>query len=400
LDDTMLNSLKKDLSDIAIDERHFYPLLPLRDVVVFPNVVVPLFVGREKSIKALEYALSHDKQIFLSAQADAKVDEPSPKDIFPFGTLGTVLQLLKLPDGTVKALIEGKERGMIENFMDKQGFFMVEVSKCPDTLVSTPEIKALVRSINNSFEEYAKYNNKIGKEIVSAVTSIEDPGRLADTIAGHLALKVSDKQEILESVDLNQRLSKLYEKLGSEVDILRLEHRLRTRVKKQMEKTQKDYYLNEQIRAIQKEMGTKDDFKAELDELQKKIKRKRLTKEAHSKVKQEFKKLKMMSPMSAEAAVVRNYIDWIIDLPWFDKTKSKLEIEEAEAILEEDHYGLEKPKERIVEYLAVQRLTKKIKGPILCLVGPPGVGKTSLAKSVARATGRKFIRLSLGGGQR
>lgn len=397
MDDTMLNSLKKDLSDNATDERHYYPLLPLRDVVVFPNVVVPLFVGREKSIKALEYALSQDKQIFLSTQADAKVDDPSPKDIFAFGTLGTVLQLLKLPDGTVKALIEGKERGVIENFMDKQGFFMVEVSKCQDILTSTPETKALVRSINNSFEEYAKYNNKIGKEIVSAVTSIEDPGRLADTIAGHLALKVSDKQEILESVDVNQRLNKLYEKLGGEVDILRLEHRLRTRVKKQMEKTQKDYYLNEQIRAIQKEMGTKDDFKAELDELQKKIKRKRLTKEAHSKVKQEFKKLTMMSPMSAEAAVVRNYIDWIIDLPWFDKTKSKLEIEEAEAILEEDHYGLEKPKERIVEYLAVQRLTKKIKGPILCLVGPPGVGKTSLAKSVARATGRKFIRLSLGG---
>ncbi len=397
MDNTMSNAINEDFSDIAADERQFYPLLPLRDVVVFPNVVVPLFVGREKSIKALEYALSHDKQIFLSTQADAKVDDPSPKDIFVFGTLGTVLQLLKLPDGTVKALIEGKERGVIENFMDKQGFFMVEVSRSEDSFAPTPEIEALVRSINNSFEEYAKYNNKIGKEIVSAVTSIDDPGRLADTIAGHLALKVSDKQEILEAIDLNQRLNKLYEKLGSEVDILRLEHRLRTRVKKQMEKTQKDYYLNEQIRAIQKEMGTKDDFKAELDELQKKIKRKRLTKEAHSKVKQEFKKLKMMSPMSAEAAVVRNYIDWIIDLPWFDKTKSKLEIEEAEVILEEDHYGLEKPKERIVEYLAVQRLTKKIKGPILCLVGPPGVGKTSLAKSVARATGRKFIRLSLGG---
>ncbi len=397
MDNTMSNSIKEDFNDIAADERHFYPLLPLRDVVVFPNVVVPLFVGREKSIKALEYALSQDKQIFLSTQADAKVDDPSPKDIFAFGTLGTVLQLLKLPDGTVKALIEGKERGVIENFMDKQGFFMVEVSRSEDSFAPTPEIEALVRSINNSFEEYAKYNNKIGKEIVSAVTSIEDPGRLADTIAGHLALKVSDKQEILESVELNQRLNKLYEKLGGEVDILRLEHRLRSRVKKQMEKTQKDYYLNEQIRAIQKEMGTKDDFKAELDELQKKIKRKRLTKEAHLKVKQEFKKLKMMSPMSAEAAVVRNYIDWIIDLPWFDKTKSKLEIEEAEVILEEDHYGLEKPKERIVEYLAVQRLTKKIKGPILCLVGPPGVGKTSLAKSVARATGRKFIRLSLGG---
>jgi len=393
----MLNSIKNDLRDMATVERRYYPLLPLRDVVVFPNVVVPLFVGRDKSIKALEHALSHDKRVFLSAQVDAKVDDPSPKDIFAIGTLGTVLQLLKLPDGTVKALIEGKQRGVIENFVDKQGFFMVEVSERETSHVATPEIEALVRSIHTSFEEYAKYNNKIGKEIVTAVTSIEDPGRMADTIAGHLALKVSDKQEILEAVDLIQRLNKLFQKLGSEVDILRLEHRLRTRVKKQMEKTQKDYYLNEQIRAIQKEMGTKDDFKAELDELEKKIKRKKVSKEAHLRLKQEFKKLKMMSPMSAEAAVVRNYIDWIIDLPWFDKTKSKLEIEEAEAILDEDHYGLEKPKERILEYLAVQRLTKKIKGPILCLVGPPGVGKTSLAKSVARATGRNFIRLSLGG---
>ncbi|MBC8420748.1 MAG: endopeptidase La [Proteobacteria bacterium] len=393
----MLNSFKKDLSDLAMGEKRYYPLLPLRDVIVFPNLVVPLFVGRNKSIKALEYALSHDKQIFLSAQANAKVDDPSPKDIFAFGTLGAVLQLLKLPDGTVKALIEGKERGKIESFLDKQGFFMVEVSKCQCSYTATPETEALIRSIKSSFEEYAKYNNKMGKEIVSAVTSIEDPERLADTIAGHLALKVSDKQEILEAVELNLRLNKLFEKLGGEVDILRIEHRLRTRVKKQMEKTQKDYYLNEQIRAIQKEMGTKDDFKAELDELQKKIKRKKLTKEAHLKVKQEFKKLKMMSPMSAEATVVRNYIDWIIDLPWFDKTNSKLQIEEAETILDEDHYGLEKPKERIVEYLAVQRLTKKIKGPILCLVGPPGVGKTSIAKSVARATGRNFIRLSLGG---
>jgi len=378
-------------------EKHYYPLLPLRDVVVFPNVVVPLFVGRDKSIQALEYALSHEKRVFLSAQVDAKVDNPSPKDIFAFGTVGSVLQLLKLPDGTVKALIEGKERGVIENFVDKQGFFMVEISERSTPHAESPEIEALVRSIHESFEEYAKYNSKIGKEIVSAVIAIEDPGRMADTIAGHLALKVSDKQEILEAVELTQRLHRLYEKLGSEVDILQLEHRLRARVKKQMEKTQKDYYLNEQIRAIQKEMGTKDDFKAELDELEKKLKRKKVSKEAHLRLKQEFKKLKMMSPMSAEAAVVRNYIDWIIDLPWFDKTKSKLKIEEAETILDEDHYGLEKPKQRILEYLAVQRLTKKIKGPILCLVGPPGVGKTSLAKSVARATGRNFIRLSLGG---
>ena len=393
----MMDILENDMGEMPSIEKQYYPLLPLRDVVVFPNVVVPLFVGRDKSIKALEYALSHDKRVFLAAQVDAKVDDPSPKDIFSFGTLGAVLQLLKLPDGTVKALIEGKQRGLIENFVDKQGFFMVEITERTTPSEKGPEVEALVRSIHDSFEEYAKYNNKIGKEIVSAVTAIEDPGRMADTIAGHLALKVVDKQEILEAVDLPERLHKLFEKLGSEVDILRLEHRLRARVKKQMEKTQKDYYLNEQIRAIQKEMGTKDDFKAELDELEKRIKRKKVSKEAHLRLKQEFKKLKMMSPMSAEAAVVRNYIDWIIDLPWFDKTRSKLKIEEAEAILDEDHYGLEKPKERILEYLAVQRLTKKIKGPILCLVGPPGVGKTSLARSVARATGRNFIRLSLGG---
>ena len=394
----MLNSEEKESQDqVGFDEKFYYPLLPLRDVVVFPNVVVPLFVGRKKSIKALEYALSHEKEVFLSAQADANVDDPTPKDIYAFGTLGTVLQLLKLPDGTVKALIEGKERGRIDNFMDKQGFFMVEVRKAEEISVSNKETEALMRSINTSFEEYAKLNTKIGKEIVSAVTAIEDPGRLADTIAGHLAMKVADKQNILETIDPNKRLEQLFGQLENEVDILRLEQRLRTRVKKQMEKTQKDYYLNEQIRAIQKEMGTKDDFKAELADLEKKIKRKKVSKEAHQRLKQEFKKLKMMSPMSAEAAVVRNYIDWIIDLPWFDKSKKKFDIAEAEIILNEDHYGLEKPKERILEYLAVQRLTKKMRGPILCLVGPPGVGKTSLAKSVARATGRNYVRLSLGG---
>jgi ATP-dependent Lon protease len=376
---------------------YHYPLLPLRDVVVFPNVVVPLFVGRDKSIKALEYAMSHQKEIFLSAQKDAKVDNPTPQNIYAFGTIGVVLQLLKLPDGTVKALIEGRERGKIQGFVDKQEFFMVEVNKVPSHYLADLETRALVRSINSSFEEYAQLNNKIGPEIVSAVTSIEDPGRLADTIAGHLALKVSDKQELLEIEDLNLRLETLYAKIGSELDILKLEQRIKERVKKQMEKTQKDYYLNEQMRAIHKEMGTKDDFKAELDELEKKIKRKRLSKEAHTRVKQEFSKLKMMSPMSAEAAVVRNYIDWILSLPWYEKTKVRLDIKEAETILEEDHYGLERPKERILEYLAVQRLAEKVKGPILCLVGPPGVGKTSLAKSVARATGRNFVRLSLGG---
>ena len=394
----MLNSEEKESQgQTGFDEKFYYPLLPLRDVVVFPNVVVPLFVGRKKSIKALEYALSHEKEVFLSAQADANVDDPTPKDIYSFGTLGTVLQLLKLPDGTVKALIEGKERGRIDNFMDKQGFFMVEVRKAEEISVSNKETEALMRSINTSFEEYAKLNTKIGKEIVSAVMAIQDPGRLADTIAGHLAMKVADKQNILEAIDPNKRLEQLFGQLENEVDILRLEQRLRTRVKKQMEKTQKDYYLNEQIRAIQKEMGTKDDFKAELADLEKKIKRKKVSKEAHQRLTQEFKKLKMMSPMSAEAAVVRNYIDWIIDLPWFDKSKKKFDIAEAEVILNEDHYGLEKPKERILEYLAVQRLTKKMRGPILCLVGPPGVGKTSLAKSVARATGRNYVRLSLGG---
>ncbi len=388
---------KNDADDLLGDEKYYYPLLPLRDVVVFPNVVVPLFVGRDKSIKALEYAMSHQKEVFLSAQKDAKVDKPSPKDIFHFGTIGAVLQLLKLPDGTVKALIEGKERGKIENFLDNREFFMVEVTKLTQEDDFNVEIKALIRSINTSFVEYAKLNNKISDEISSTVTSIEDPVRLADTIAGHLALKVVDKQELLEEQNLTRRLERIYEKLRNEIDILKLETRLRTRVKKQMEKTQKDYYLNEQMRAIQKEMGTKDDFKAELDELQKKIKRKRLSKEAHNRVMQEFKKLKMMSPMSAEAAVVRNYVDWILSLPWYDKTKEKLDIDEAQKVLDEDHYGLEKPKERILEYLAVQRLTKKIRGPILCLVGPPGVGKTSLAKSVSRATGRNFVRLSLGG---
>ncbi|MDY6973744.1 MAG: endopeptidase La, partial [Thermodesulfobacteriota bacterium] len=365
--------------------------------VVFPNMVVPLFVGRSKSIHALEYAMSHKKEIFLSAQKDAKVDNPSAQDIYVSGTLSNVLQLLKLPDGTVKALIEGKERGRIVDFLDRQQFFMVQVEKLQSQYETNLETKAFVRSICSNFEKYAKLNNKISEEIVSTVTTLEDPARLADTVAGYLVLRTRDKQELLEIEDLNLRLEKLFEKLNNEIDILRLEQRLRTRVKKQMEKTQKDYYLNEQMRAIHKEMGTKDDFKAELDELEKKIRRKKLSKEAHSRVKQEFKKLKLMSPMSAEGTVVRNYIDWILSLPWYDKTKEKLDIDEAEAILEEDHYGLEKPKERILEYLAVQRLIKKIRGPILCFVGPPGVGKTSLAKSVARATGRNFIRLSLGG---
>lgn len=393
----MFNINKNNSIDLLAGEKNKYPLLPLRDVVVFPNMVVPLFVGRDRSIKALEYAMSHEKDIFLSAQKDAKVDSPTQKDIFFFGTLGSVLQLLRLPDGTVKALIEGKHRAQIEVFLDNQEFFMVEVQKRETPYKVDSNTTALMRTVNASFDEYAKLNKKIGKDLVSTVLSIEDPSRLADTITAHLALKVVDKQELLESEDVNIRLEKLFEKLTNEINILALEGRLKKRVKKQMEKTQKDYYLNEQMRAIQKEMGTKDDFKAELDQLEKKIKKKRLSKEANTKIWQEFKKLKMMSPMSAEATVVRNYIDWILALPWYDHTKDKMDIEEAETILEEDHYGLRKPKERILEYLAVQTLAKKIKGPILCLVGPPGVGKTSLAKSVARATGRHFVRLSLGG---
>ncbi|MFH1490741.1 MAG: endopeptidase La, partial [Pseudomonadota bacterium] len=393
----MFNMNKRDPQGFFKEETLQYPLLPLRDVVVFPNMVVPLFVGRDKSIKALEYAMSHEKEIFLSAQKDAKVDNPQAKDIYSIGTLGAVLQLLRLPDGTVKALIEGKQRAKIETYLDGEEFFMVYISKLTTEYQITIETKALMRTVIESFEEYAELNEKIGKDLVSTVSTMEDPSRLADTIAAHLTLRVSDKEELLEIEDVNKRLESLYEKVRNEINILSLESRLKKRVKKQMEKTQKDYYLNEQMRAIQKEMGAKDDFKAELDELEKKIKRKKLSKEAHSRVWQEFKKLKMMSPMSAEATVVRNYIDWIISLPWKERTKDKLDITAAENILEEDHYGLQKPKERILEYLAVQTLTKKIKGPILCFVGPPGVGKTSLAKSVARATGRNFVRLSLGG---
>ncbi len=378
-------------------EKAEYPLLPLRDVVVFPNVVVPLFVGRKKSIRALEYAMAHKKEIFLATQKDAKIDDPSPKEIYAFGTIGTVLQLLRLPDGTVKTLVEGKQRGKIERYLDEESFFLVEVVKLPDQYEITKETEALVRNLREAFEEYASLSNKINKEIVNTVISIEDPVKLCDTIAGHVTLKTKDKQELLEIQDLNKRLEKLLEKLVGEIEILKLEQRLKERVKKQMEKNQRDYYLSEQMKAIQKEMGMKDDFASDLEELEKRIRRKRLPKEARERVWQEFKKLKLMPPMSAEATVVRNYIDWILSIPWYEKSQVKLDLKEAKRILDEDHYGLEKPKERILEYLAVQHLTKKNKGPILCFVGPPGVGKTSLAKSIARATGRNFVRLSLGG---
>jgi len=373
------------------------PLLPLRDIVVFPYMVAPLFVGREASINALEHAMSLDKRIFLAAQKDAQVDKPGAQDIFPEGTIGTILQLLRLPDGTVKALIEGRERGTITQYLDHPDFFLVQVSPRVETMGEGLEIKALVRSVNSTFKAYARLNKKIPAEVIKAVESIENPVQLSDTVAAHLPLKLEDKQILLVSHSLAERLEKIYGFMRGEIEVLQIEQRIKTRVKKQMEKTQREYYLNEQMRAIQKEMGEKDDFKQEVEELEKRLAGKRMPREAKEKCSHEIKKLKMMSPMSAEATVVRNYIDWILALPWYERSRDKLDIDEAEQILEEDHYGLEKPKERILEYLAVQGLVRKVKGPILCLVGPPGVGKTSLAKSVARATGRSFVRLSLGG---
>jgi ATP-dependent Lon protease len=374
-----------------------YPLLPLRDIVIFPNMVAPLFVGREKSIKALEYAMGQDKIIFLATQRKAKTDTPSEKDIFRTGAVATILQLLRLPDGTVKALVEGKKRGQIDKFVSNPDFFMVQVEEIPEETEKDVQIEALMRSTSQAFEKYAKLNKKISQEMVLSVSSIDEPGRLADTIASHMPFKIEYKQNLLESIPHFKRLELLYSYISGEIEIIQTEHRIKGRVKKQMEKTQREYYLNEQMRAIQKEMGEKDDFRSELAELQKRIKRKRMSREGASKVRAEFKKLKLMSPMSAEATVVRNYIDWLLSLPWYDRTKDKLDIDAATQILDEDHYGLEKPKERILEYLAVQALVKKIKGPILCFVGPPGVGKTSLSKSIARALGRNFIRLSLGG---
>lgn len=374
-----------------------YPLLPLRDIVIFPNMVAPLFVGREKSIKALEHAMGEGKTIFLATQKKAKTDNPTEKDIFRVGAVATILQLLRLPDGTVKALVEGKKRGKIDKFLSNDDFFMVQVKSIEEKIEQNVKIEALMRSTVQAFEVYAKLNKKISQEMVLSVSSIEEPGRLADTIASHMPFKIEYKQKLLEAIPQFKRLEMLYAYISGEIEIIQTEQRIKGRVKKQMEKTQREYYLNEQMRAIQKEMGEKDDFRNELADLQRRIKRKRMAREAAAKVRAEFKKLKLMSPMSAEATVVRNYIDWLLALPWYERTKDKLDIDQASIILDEDHYGLEKPKERILEYLAVQALVKKIKGPILCFVGPPGVGKTSLSKSIARALGRNFIRLSLGG---
>lgn len=380
------------------DDTVTLPLLPLRDVVIFPYMVAPLFVGREKSIRALEEAMKKDKEILLAAQKDAKTNDPTEDDIYKIGTIGTIVQMLRLPDGTVKVLVEGKRRAQIVRFLPSPSFFLVEAQRASDEEEVGVETEALMRTIVTAFEEYVKLNKKIPSEVLVTISSIDTAGKLADTIASHLGLKLEDRQDILETLNPAERLEKLYEKLQAEVEILQIEKRIRTRVKKQMEKAQKEYYLTEQMRAIQKELGEKDDLKTEIQEFEEKLKEKALPEEVEQKVKREIKKLKMMSPMSAEATVVRNYIDWILSLPWTkEKTEDTIDLDKAAQILNEDHYGLEKPKERILEYLAVRALTKKLKGPILCFVGPPGVGKTSLAKSIARSMGRKFVRISLGG---
>ncbi len=373
------------------------PLLPLRDIIVFPHMVVPLFVGRQRSIKALEEAVANNKLIFLTTQKDAKVNEPAAEDMYPVGTVGNVVQLLRLPDGTVKVLVEGKKRGRIVRYVGQTDCFWVEVDEIEEVCDRLTEVEALTRSVSSTFENYVRLNKKIPPEMIMSAAAIDDPARLADTIIAHLGIKLEDKQTLLETFDPAERLEKVLGHMRSEIEILEVERRIRNRVKKQMEKTQKEYYLNEQMRAIQKELGEKDEFKNEIQELEEKIRQKKLSSEARDKIEKELKKLKMMSPMSAEATVVRNYIDWLLSLPWHEYTEDKLDIQEAEKVLEEDHYGLEKVKERILEYLAVQSLVGQLKGPILCFVGPPGVGKTSLGKSIARATGRKFVRVSLGG---
>ena len=386
---------KKDNRETTANDQ--LPLLPLRELIVFPHEVYPIFVGRQKSIKALEVAEAQKKPILLAAQKDARVAEPGPSDIYSVGTLGVVVQLLRLPDGTVKALLEGKKRARILRYAADDEFFKVEVEEIEEVCDRTTEVEALMRSVNATFDNYVRLNKKIPPEMVTSIAAVDDPAYLADKLVGHLGIKLEDKQSLLECANPAERLERILGYMRSELEILEVEKRIRSRVKKQMEKTQKEYYLNEQMRAIQKELGEKDEFKNEIQELEEKLRQKKMPAEAREKCEREIKKLKMMSPMSAEATVVRNYLDWFLALPWFEYTEDKLDIQEAERVLEEDHYGLDKVKQRILEYLAVQTLVGQLKGPILCLVGPPGVGKTSLGKSVARATGRKFVRVSLGG---
>src|SRR5215211_1394308 len=374
-----------------------YPVLPLRDIVVFPHMIVPLFVGREKSVRALEDVMKDDKQILLVTQKNAAQDDPSTADIFTVGTIGTVLQLLKLPDGTVKVLVEGGRRARIERFAENDQFFQAYAETIPESPGAHQEIEALGRTVVAQFEQYIKLNKKIPPEVLVSINQIEDPGKLADTVASHLTLKIPEKQELLETETVSERLEKVFGYMEGEIGVLQVEKRIRNRVKRQMEKTQREYYLNEQLKAIQKELGEGEDGRDEMAELEDRINKTRLTKEAHDKAMAELKKLRSMSPMSAEATVVRNYLDWLLSIPWQKRTKIKRDIKGAESVLNADHFGLEKVKERILEYLAVQQRMRKMKGPILCLVGPPGVGKTSIGKSVAHATGRNFVRMSLGG---
>ncbi len=384
-------------SEVIANQLMVTPVLPLRDVVVYPHMVIPLFVGREKSIKALDAAMEGNKQILLVAQKSASLDDPLEDDIYRIGTLSSILQLLKLPDGTVKVLVEGTTRANILNFLGARDYFAAQIAVMNSPVLEERESEVLSRSLLNQFDQYVKLNNKIPPEILSSLSSIDDAGRLADTIAAHMSLKISEKQNILELVDIRTRMERLMAVMESEIDLLQVEKRVRGRVKRQMEKNQREYYLNEQMKAIQKELGEMDDVPNELEELTTKIEKAGMSKEARTKVRAELNKLKMMSPMSAEATVVRNYIDWMVNVPWKKRTKLKHDLALAEQVLEEDHYGLEKVKERILEYLAVQQRVTKSKGPVLCLVGPPGVGKTSLGRSIARATNRKFVRMSLGG---
>jgi ATP-dependent Lon protease len=379
-----------------VSGKELFPVLPLRDIVVFPYMVVPLFVGREKSIAALEEVMRADKQILLAAQKNAGDDDPSPDAIYEIGTLASVLQLLKLPDGTVKVLVEGNARAKIIRYTSNASYFEAEVERVVEVPGAKDELEALARSVVTQFESYVKLNKKVSPEVLNNVGQIEDYAKLADTIASHLAVKISDKQDVLETGSISERLERVYTLMESEISVLQVERKIRSRVKRQMEKTQREYYLNEQMKAIQKELGDSDE-RDDISEFEEKIENTKLSKEAKDKALAELKKLKQMSPMSAEATVVRNYLDWLLSIPWGIKGKVKKDIAEAQSILDQEHYGLDKVKERILEYLAVQARTNKLKGPILCLVGPPGVGKTSLGKSIARATGRNFVRMSLGG---
>ena len=391
-----MTSAAKPKPLLTAGESRAYPVLPLRDIVVFPHMIVPLFVGREKSIKALEEVMRSDTFILLATQKNASDDDPATDSIFGIGTLASVLQLLKLPDGTVKVLVEGAARAQVKQYTGREEYFEAEAVVIADSPGDQVEAEALARSVVNEFEGYVKLNKKVSPEVVGVVQQIEDYAKLADTVASHLAVKIPDKQLILETPVVTERLEKVLGLMESEISVLQVEKRIRTRVKRQMEKTQREYYLNEQMKAIQKELGD-EDGKDELAELEEKIKRTKLSKEAREKAQHEIKKLRQMSPMSAEATVVRNYLDWLLSIPWNKKSKIKKDLTLAEQILDADHFGLEKVKERIVEYLAVQQRANKLTGPILCLVGPPGVGKTSLGKSIAKATGREFVRVSLGG---